>query len=93
MPTWSVSHQSTSGKVLEHTERNGNCGTSVYLLDIVAVTRSAAADPALPTVIAANSVTPLNTDSRLYSRCRVIEGGIITMDADEVTTQVVLATE
>lgn len=69
------------------------CAASANLLDIVAVTRCAAADPTLATIVAANSATPLDTNDRFYRGRRVNECALVAMNADEMTAQVMFATE
>lgn len=71
------------------------CAVSAKLLDIVAVTRCAAANPALATIVAANSATPLDTNGSFYRGGRSIkcESTLVAMDTDEMTAQVMFATE
>lgn len=67
--------------------------TSACLLDIVAVTGGAAANPAFTTVVTPYSGAPFNTNGLLCSRSCGIDRSIIAMNADEVATQVMLAAE
>jgi len=66
---------------------------SAQLLDVVAVTGGAAADPAFAAVVAPDPRATLNSNRFLDRRRRCTNRCIVTMDADEVATQVMLATE
>lgn len=57
----------------------------------MAVTRCAAANPALATSAAADSVAPLDADGGFYRGAT--ECALVTMNADKMTAQVMFATE
>lgn len=68
-------------------------GSRIHLLDVVAVAIGAAADPTLSTGVAPSARATLDTDGLLGSREKRGGDRLITVDADEVATQIMLPAE
>jgi hypothetical protein len=61
------------------------------LLDVVAITRGTAANPALATVVTPDPISPLDTNHLLYRGTR--SGSFVAVNADKVAPQIMLAAE
>lgn len=71
----------------------GAAQTGVSLLDIVAVTGGAAANPTLATVVTPAAGPSLDANGLLHRGSRSVKGRVVAMNADEVATQIVFTAE
>jgi hypothetical protein len=87
-----VKKKTTTGKRTQRGVKRVTAWSS-YLLDVMAITVSASADPSFAARVAPPTGSTLNADSLLGGGEERCTDDFIAVDADEMTTQVMLPAE